>query len=100
MMKAPALIAEIQTLFSSLKDETKAAQMEAYLRGQFKFLGIPTPLRRDAIKYLKQMSLSDSELFDCMQAIFVLTLTAPLIAQDGIGVLNFGRYLQDKTVHP
>ena len=72
MMKAPALVAEIQTLFSSLKDETKAAQMEAYLRGQFKFLGITTPLRRDAIKHLKKMSLSDSELLKCMQALWML----------------------------
>lgn len=71
-MNAPTLVAEIQTLFSSLKNETKAAQMEAYLRGQFKFLGIPTPLRRDAIKHLKQISLSDSELLECMQALWLL----------------------------
>jgi 3-methyladenine DNA glycosylase AlkD len=71
-MKAPALVAEFQTLFSSLKDETKAAQMEAYLRGQFKFLGITTPLRRDAIKHLKRISLTDSELLKCMQALWML----------------------------
>ena len=71
-MNAPELVAEIQTLFLSLKNETKAAQMEDYLRGQFKFLGIPTPQRRAAIKHLKQIALSDSALLNCMQAFWKL----------------------------
>jgi 3-methyladenine DNA glycosylase AlkD len=71
-MKTPILVAEIQALFNSLQDETKAAQMAAYLRGQFKFLGIPTPQRRAAIKYLKHIALSDSELLNCMQALWKL----------------------------
>lgn len=71
-MKAQALVADIQTLFSSLKNESKATQMENYLRGQFNFLGIPTPLRRETTKHLKQISLSDSELLKCMQALWML----------------------------
>lgn len=71
-MNAPALVAEIQALFSSLKNETKAAQMENYLRGQFKFLGITTPQRRDAIKHLKKISLSDKELLKSMQTLWML----------------------------
>lgn len=71
-MKTPALVAEIQASFNSLKNETRAAQMQAYLRGQFIFLGIPTPQRRDAIKHLKQISLSDAELLDLMKTLWML----------------------------
>lgn len=71
-MDTPALVAEIQTSLSSLKNETKAAQMEAYLRGQFKFLGIPTPLRRNSTRYLKQISLSDGELLEFMKLLWML----------------------------
>ncbi len=71
-MNAPALVAEIQILFGSLKNQEKAVQMENYLRGQFTFLGITTPLRHEAIKHLKKISLSDKELLKCMQALWML----------------------------
>lgn len=71
-MKTSALVAEIQASFNSLKNETRAAQMQAYLRDQFIFLGIPTPQRRDAIKHLKQISLSDAELLDFMKTLWML----------------------------
>jgi 3-methyladenine DNA glycosylase AlkD len=45
-------IAALDTVLLPLADAERAAAMSAYMRGQFAFLGIPTPARRAAAKAL------------------------------------------------
>lgn len=41
---------EIKSAFEQLRNPEKAKQMSAYMRDQFKFYGIPAPVRRSAYK--------------------------------------------------
>lgn len=43
---------EIKRAFETLRNEERAGQMAAYMRGQFRFYGIPTPKRRAVYKAL------------------------------------------------
>ena len=60
----------ITQLLTPLADPTRAAAMSAYMRGQFPFLGIPTPARRQAVKdILCSMKQLDHALITaCFQA--------------------------------
>lgn len=60
----------ITQLLTPLADPTRAAAMSAYMRGQFPFLGIPTPARRQAVKgILRPMKQLDHALITaCFQA--------------------------------
>jgi 3-methyladenine DNA glycosylase AlkD len=40
----------VQRAFTPLADASRAAQMKAYLLDQFEFLGLPAPVRRQAVK--------------------------------------------------
>jgi 3-methyladenine DNA glycosylase AlkD len=62
----------IKNIFSLLRSEAdpeKAAQMKAYMRGQFQYLGIPTPERKKLSRaFLKEKSDSDPDwdfVFKC-----------------------------------
>lgn len=48
------MILELRTALTSAADPARADVMSAYLRGQFPFLGVNTPLRRAATKELLQ----------------------------------------------
>lgn len=60
----------ITQLLAPLADPARAAAMSAYMRGQFPFLGIPTPARRQAVKdILRSMKQLDHTLItECFQA--------------------------------
>ena len=50
---APELyVREVEKALMPLADSAKAEKMRAYLLGQFEFLGLPAPVRRDAVKPL------------------------------------------------
>lgn len=57
----------VRQALDPLADPARAAQMTAYMRGQFPFLGISTPVRREATKpALRTMkNLDQSFITDC-----------------------------------
>jgi len=56
------LAAQIQHTLAALADPARAADMSAYLRNQFPFLGIPTPARRAALKPLLKVDFDQKRL--------------------------------------
>ena len=62
---------DIFEIFRQAADPEKAAQMSAYMRDQFPFLGIPTPQRkklsRDFLKTLGKKSVDWGFIFECWQ---------------------------------
>ena len=56
------LAAQIQHTLAALADPARAADMRAYLRNQFSFLGIPTPARRTALKPLLKVDFDQKRL--------------------------------------
>ncbi len=56
------LAAQIQQTLAALADPARAGAMGAYLRGQFPFLGIPTPARRAALKPLLKVDFDQKRL--------------------------------------
>jgi len=56
------LAAQIQHTLVALADPARAVAMRAYLRGQFPFLGIPTPARRAALKPLLKADFDRNRL--------------------------------------
>ena len=49
----------VQAVLNPLRDERRAAAMAAYMKGQFAFLGIPTPARRLATKAILRPDPAD-----------------------------------------
>jgi 3-methyladenine DNA glycosylase AlkD len=49
-MTPKQFVLAVQRAFTPLADASRAAQMKAYLLDQFEFLGLPAPVRRDAVK--------------------------------------------------
>lgn len=47
-----AFVSQVRLALEPLADPVRAAPMVAYMKGQFPFLGVPTPLRRQASKPL------------------------------------------------
>ena len=59
----------IQAALLPLADAARAASMSAYMRGQFAFLGIPTPERRAAVApILARRPLDWPMVWDCWDA--------------------------------
>ena len=54
--------AQIQHTLAVLANPVRAAEMRAYLRDQFPFLGIPTPARRAALKPLLKVDFDQKRL--------------------------------------
>ena len=54
--------AQIQHTLAVLANPVRAAEMRAYLRDQFPFLGIPTPARRAALKPLLKVDFDQKSL--------------------------------------
>ena len=70
----PVLVSRIAAAFADLADPAQAARMQAYLRGQFAFLGIPTPLRRATVKALDTQPMTQDQLLGVAQALWELPL--------------------------
>lgn len=71
MSKAKIIVNELV----KVADEKKAVEMANYMRNQFKFLGVPTPIRRKIIhsflKSEKQLATIDWEFInECYQSVF------------------------------
>lgn len=64
------LPARIESAFAALADPARALNMHAYLRGQFGFLGIPTPARRAAVAALDDGLLTQDELLAAVHALW------------------------------
>lgn len=56
----------------ALADPQRAPEMKAYMRGQFEFFGIPTPLRRKAVTALLRTRQTSTELLDNARALWLL----------------------------
>ncbi|MBS1144414.1 MAG: alkylation repair protein [Proteobacteria bacterium] len=62
----------VQQTLLPLADPARALAMRAYMRGQFDFLGIPTPLRRQAVAGLLRPAQSAAELLDHAAALWAM----------------------------
>jgi 3-methyladenine DNA glycosylase AlkD len=56
----------------SLADPQRAPAMQAYMRGQFSFFGIPTPVRRQAVAALLRPRQTASELLAHARALWAM----------------------------
>lgn len=65
-------VAAMRTAFVSLADPERATHMQAYMRGQFEFLGIPTPIRRQAISGLGPVRFGAAETLAIAEALWRL----------------------------
>ncbi|OAJ53917.1 DNA alkylation repair protein [Paraburkholderia ginsengiterrae] len=60
-MTPKAFAKEIKAALSPHGDPDRALAMRAYMRGQFEFIGVPTPLRRQAVlPVFKQLSIDNA----------------------------------------
>ena len=53
---------QLLTSFYQARDEGRAPQMEAYMRNQFRFLGIPSPQRKLLQKDFIRLSKADKSI--------------------------------------
>ncbi|PRC94053.1 DNA alkylation repair protein [Solimicrobium silvestre] len=60
-MKAQAFTREVECRLLPLANSDRAEAMSAYLLGQFKFLGLPAPIRRAAVKDLIKSPFDDAQ---------------------------------------
>jgi len=65
-------IKQVKNILSELSDSARADQMSAYLKNQFQFLGLPTPVRRASLKYLNPSLFSEEELFQIAEDLWLL----------------------------
>lgn len=66
----PALVPAIAAALQELADPAQAARMQAYLRGHFTFLGIPTPLRRATVAALDTGPHSQEDMLGITRALW------------------------------
>lgn len=66
------LAAAVERAFAGHADGARAAQMRAYMRDQFDFLGIPTPLRRELLAAADTERYGQDELLDAVRALWAL----------------------------
>jgi len=64
-------VEEVEVVLSALSDDTKAKQMSKYIKDQFEFLGIPTPLRRVALKSLNHLAFNENQLFEIAESLWL-----------------------------
>ncbi len=64
--------AQIQHTLAVLANPVRAAEMRAYLRDQFPFLGIPTPARRAALKPLLKVDFDQKSLLTAADQLWYL----------------------------
>ena len=61
-----------RAVLEPLQDPLRAEAMQAYLRGQFQFLGLSAPVRREAAKQVVNASRSREELLETVEALWTL----------------------------
>lgn len=64
------MVDAIQAALGALANPDHAKPMQAYMRDQFAFLGIPTPQRRAAVKALFEVELSAEQALDLAQRLW------------------------------
>lgn len=62
----------VKSTLLGLGDKSRALKMGAYLKNQFTFIGVATPLRREALKALNNVNFSESQLLEIAEAIWLL----------------------------
>ena len=67
-----AWVAQVQAALGALADADKAVAMRAYMRGQFDFLGIQTPVRRAAIAALGRVRFSAAAVLQAAELLWRL----------------------------
>ena len=65
-MTPPQYVRAVQRALTPLRNASKATPMKAYLLDQFEFLGLPAPVRRQAIQDIGKVGWSSSD--DLLQA--------------------------------
>lgn len=63
---------QVETIFQRLSDTSKALKMSAYLKDQFTFIGIATPQRRDALRYLNNVDFNEQQLLEIAESLWLL----------------------------
>ena len=64
---------DIQKIFYEHADKEKAIGMKAYMRNQFEYLGLTTPLRKELVRPLiKELNPTPEELFKIAQELYLL----------------------------
>jgi 3-methyladenine DNA glycosylase AlkD len=63
---------QIQTTFSAQANSSNASAMRRYMRDQFEFLGLKTPLRRGLIKDLGKLDFEVPDLMQLVRALWQL----------------------------
>ena len=71
-MNSRKLIQPFRAAFEPLQDPLRAEAMQAYLRGQFQFLGLSAPVRREAAKQIVNASHSREELLATVEVLWTL----------------------------
>ena len=71
-MKVEEFFQQIQLVLLANANSENALPMRAYMRSQFDFLGIKTPLRRQLLKDTGKLSASTTELFQLVHALWNL----------------------------
>jgi 3-methyladenine DNA glycosylase AlkD len=66
------LVAPFETTLRALADPVRAEPMRAYMQNQFAFLGLPAPVRRNALKAMPKMALPAPELLALAEALWRL----------------------------
>lgn len=71
-MQVREFFQQIQVMLFANANAENAIPMRAYMRSQFVFLGIKTPLRRQLLKDIGRISASSTELLQLAQALWQL----------------------------
>lgn len=71
-MNSRKRVQPFRAAFEPLQDPLRAEAMQAYLRGQFQFLGLSAPVRREAAKQIVNAPHSREELLDTVEALWML----------------------------
>jgi len=93
------LATQIQHTLAALADPARAVAMRAYLRGQFAFLGIPTPARRAALKPLLKVDFDQKRLLTVADVLWRLPEREYRYAAIDLLAHNVGR-LDSSAVAP
>lgn len=64
---------EVKSILLGLEDKSRALKMRAYLKDQFTFLGITTPLRRDALKSIHDSGFAEHQLLEIAESLWLLS---------------------------
>ncbi len=69
-MNAAAFVLEVEHAMRALADPRRASDMKAYMRGQFEFVGVPTPMRRQIGKSLPPLAQDAQALLRIARALW------------------------------